>query len=622
MRGKLPIGRVIPYSSSILVFPGDSVVSFRLGCAAAMFCVMGSGAVAWAQTPAKTSQHHATEDSRLKSIYTAEDAWRKAQRGAADEEHPRKILAQLPSVDAATQQANLVHWQRVLHQVDGLNPAALTPIERVNYQVFRAQLIGLINDQTFREYERPTNSDTSFWSEEEDVARVPFKTEQDYTHYIAQLNDIPRYFRENIANMRAGLARGFTPPRVTLTGRDESLVPVAAAKTPESTIYFKPFAKMPAAIPSAEQEKLRAEAAATIQRDVIPAYANLLTFFRDDYIPHAQTTLAAESLPDGKAYYQSKILEFTTLTLTPGQIHAIGLSEMAKIHAEMLTAMQQSGFKGSLPEFLNFLRTDPQFYAKTPEDLLMRAAFIAKEFDGVASDYFGYLPRRRFGIKPVPAEIAPFYTSARGGPGVYLVNTYDLPARGLYSLPALTLHESAPGHAFQMPIAMEVVKARHLPKFRTVYISAYGEGWALYCERLGTEMGMYHTPYDTFGMLSYQAWRAARLVVDTGVHSEGWTRDQAQQYLRENTALSDHEIETEVDRYIAWPGQALSYYLGEMAILKARHKAEAALGPKFNLRAFHDAVLELGSVPLPVLTRHIDEFIANGGIGPYPDMEK
>jgi uncharacterized protein (DUF885 family) len=190
------------------------------------------------------------------------------------------------------------------------------------------------------------------------------------------------------------------------------------------------------------------------------------------------------------------------------------------------------------------------------------------------------------------------------------------------SLPALTLHESAPGHAFQMPIASEVIKARHLPRFRNDYISAYGEGWALYCERLGTEMGLYHTPYETFGMLSYQAWRAARLVVDTGIHSQGWTRTQAQQYLRDNTALSDHEIETEVDRYISWPGQALSYYLGERSILEARHKAEAALGPKFNLRAFHDAVLELGSVPLPVLTDHIDHWIVNGGSGPYPDMEK
>jgi uncharacterized protein (DUF885 family) len=598
------------------------VVLFRLVCAAALCSILGGSVVSASQAQVKVAQHHATEDARLKAIYTAEDAWRKARRGAGDEDHPDKILAELPNVDAVTQVADLKHWQGVLRQVDALKPAELSPDERVNFQVFRAQLISLINDQTFREYERPANSDSTFWSDEEGVTRATFKTAQDYTNYIAQLKDLPRYFRENIANMRVGLARGFTPPKVTLTGRDASLVPVAEAKTPESTLYFKPFEKMPATIPAAEQAKLRAEAATVIQTDVIPTYAELLTFFRDDYIPHAQESLAATSLPDGKAYYQSKILEFTTLTLTPDQIHAIGLSEMAKIHTEMLVAMQQSGFKGDLPAFLHFLRTDPQFYAKTPQELLMRAAFISKEFDGVSSDYFGYLPRRRFGIKPVPAEIAPFYTSARGGPGVYLVNTYDLPARGLYSLPALTLHESAPGHAFQMPIQAEVVKARHLPKFRNAYISAYGEGWALYCERLGTEMGIYHTPYETFGMLSYQAWRAARLVVDTGVHAQGWTREQAQQYLRENTALSDHEIETEVDRYISWPGQALSYYLGEMAIMDARHKAEAALGPKFNIRAFHDAVLELGCVPLPVLAQHIDEWIARGGVGPYPDMEK
>ena len=220
---------------------------------------------------------------------------------------------------------------------------------------------------------------------------------------------------------------------------------------------------------------------------------------------------------------------------------------------------------------------------------------------------------------PVPADIAPFYTAGRGGPGEYLVNTYDLPSRPLYQLPALTLHESAPGHAFQMPLAQENKAAA--PFRQSIYISAYGEGWALYCERLGDEMGIYQTPYERFGMLSYQMWRAARLVVDTGIHHKGWTRERALAFLHDNTALSDHEIETEVDRYISWPGQALSYYLGEMAIRQGRAKAEAALGAKFNLRAFHDAVLELGSVPLPVLTARIDRFIAEGGKGPYPDEE-
>ncbi len=281
--------------------------------------------------------------------------------------------------------------------------------------------------------------------------------------------------------------------------------------------------------------------------------------------------------------------------------------------------MRQVGFKRDFPAFLTYLRTDPRFYAKTPDELLKDAAWIAKRFDGKASTWFGHLPRKRFAIVPVPPAIAPFYTAGRGGDGIYLVNTYDLPSRPLYQLTALTLHESAPGHAFQIPLAAE---HKDQPEFRSAgYISAYGEGWALYCERLGDEMGMYETPYDKFGMLSYQMWRAARLVVDTGIHHDGWTRAQAVAFLHDNTALSDHEIATEVDRYISWPGQALSYYLGEKTIRDDRARAEKALGPKFNIRAFHDALLELGSVPMREVDRMTDRFIASGGKGPYPDEE-
>ncbi|WP_042815831.1 DUF885 domain-containing protein, partial [Xanthomonas citri] len=272
------------------------------------------------------------------------------------------------------------------------------------------------------------------------------------------------------------------------------------------------------------------------------------------------------------------------------------------------------------PAFLHFLRTDPQFYAKTPEELLKQAAWIAKRVDAKVGDYIGRLPRRRFAIEPVPPELAPFYTGGRGGPGIYLVNTYNLPSRPLYNLTALTLHESSPGHALQMPLAAE---AQGLPEFRRYgFISAYGEGWALYSEYLGQEMGMYDTPYDRFGYLTYQMWRACRLVIDTGIHHKGWTREQAQAYLRDNTALSEHEVTTEVDRYIAWPGQALSYYLGELKILELRRKAEAALGEKFDLRNFHDAVLQTGSVPLPVLEARIDRFIADGGVSPYPQDDQ
>jgi uncharacterized protein (DUF885 family) len=560
-------------------------------------------------------------DNRFKVLYTQEWSWRDAQRLDEDEDQTaahKEISPHLPRVDAATQQARLEHWRGVMKQLDAIQPDSLRPTDRANYSIYRAQIEVLINRQKFREYERPLNADTAFWSILTVTALKPFHTERDYTNYIAQLNEIPRYFQEQIANMRSGLKRGFTPPKVTLIGRDASLSAVTNAKRPEDVIFYTPFRNMPASISADEQARLRAEGVEAIRKSVIPAHLELLKFIQTEYIPGARTNLAAESLPDGKAYYQSKILENTTTHLTPAQIHQIGLDELAKIHREMVATMKQTGFQGDFPAFLHFLRTDPRFYAKTPQELLMQAAFIAKEFDGKASQYFGYLPRMRFAILPVPAAEAPFYTSARGGPGTYLVNTYDLPSRGLYSLPALTLHESAPGHAFQIPINME---QKNLPAFRQVYVDAYGEGWALYCERLGTEMGMYHTPYESFGMLSYQAWRAARLVVDTGIHSQGWTREQAQQFLRENTALSDHEIQTEVDRYISWPAQALSYYLGEMAIWKARHKAEVALGSRFNIRAFHDTVLATGSVPLQVLEDRIDLFIAQGGRGPYPEME-
>jgi uncharacterized protein (DUF885 family) len=557
-------------------------------------------------------------DARFQAIYKAEWKWRIKQHLAYDDDEeagPKTTGdASLAHVDARTQEARLAYWQGVLRQLDGIKPAELSPPERINYAVYRAQIAALLDAQRFREYEQPMNADSAFWSDITYMARQPFKTELEYRRYLAQLADMPRYFNEELANMRAGLARGFTPPKVTLAGRDAPLGNISQAR-PEDTIWFKPFKEMPATIPAAAQARLREQGLKAIRESVQPAYATALTFWRDEYYPHARTSLAAESLPDGKAYYQSKIVEFTTTHLTAAEIHQIGLSEMARIRAEMQQTMQAAGFKGDLPAFLTFLRTDPQFYAKTPDELLKDAAWIAKKFDGKADQFFGYLPRKRFAIVPVPPDQAPYYTSARGGPGIYLVNTYDLPSRALYSLPALTLHESAPGHAFQMPVAQEQTG---VPRFRRAYISAFGEGWALYCERLGSEMGIYETPYETFGMLSYQAWRAARLVVDTGIHSMGWTREQAQAYMHDNTALSDHEIETEVDRYISWPGQALSYYLGEMAIMNGRHKAEAALGPKFDIRNFHDTVLQLGSVPLPVLEARIDRFIAEGGKSPYP----
>lgn len=597
----------------------SAAIAAALLCAATCAAVSATAATTAhaAMAPAVSAATRAA-DAKFKAIYTQEWKWRQQQKLEDDEDDDNAISAVLPKVDAATQQARLAYWQGVMKKLDGVAPTQLSNDERINYLVYRAQVGALIDNQRFREYEKPLNADSSFWSNMAGEARKTFRALPEYRNYVAQLNDVPRYFREEMANMRAGLKRGFTPPKVTLLGRDGSLKSVVDEKDATKLVFYKPFREMPASIPADEQAKLREAALKAIREAVVPAHAALLAFMRDEYIPGATESLAATSLPDGKAYYQSKITEYTTTSLSADQIHEIGLKEMAKIRAEMLDVMKQVKFDGDLPAFLHFLRTDPQFYAKTPEELLMRAAYISKRFDGKVADYFGYLPRKRFAIIPVPPEQAPFYTSGRGGPGVYLVNTYNLPSRALYSMPALTLHESAPGHAFQMPIALEL-KGR--PEFRKAYISAFGEGWALYTERLGVEMGMYETPYEIFGMLSYQAWRAARLVVDTGVHAKGWTREQAQAYLRDNTALSNHEVETEVDRYISWPGQALSYYLGEMAIFEARHRAEKALGAKFDIRNFHDTVLNLGSVPLPVLQARIDAFIADGGKSPYPKDE-
>jgi uncharacterized protein (DUF885 family) len=591
----------------------DKKFSTAIAGACMLLCL---GSAAAAAAPAVKA---GPSDAQFKTIYTQEWKWRSSQKQEdGEDDDDSGVSPSLPRIDVATQNKRLAYWQGVMDKLNGIKEASLSAPERINYQVYKAQIAAFIAAQQFKDYEKPLNADTAFWSNMAGTARRPMVKEKAYRDYIKQLADVPRYFNDEIVNMRAGIARGFTPPKITLLGRDSSITSVTEAKTPQDTVFYLPFKKMPATIPADKQEELRAAAVKVIQASVIPAHQSLLKFMREEYEPKAREDLAAENLPDGKAYYQSKILEFTTTSLTADQIHNIGVDEMAKIRAEMLDVMKQVGFKGDLPAFLEFLRTDPQFYAKTPDELLMRSAWVAKKFDAKAAQYFGYLPRRRFAIIPVPDDQAPFYTSGRGGPGVYLVNTYNLPSRALYSMPALTLHESAPGHAFQMPVALEQ-KGR--PPFRNAYISAYGEGWALYTERLGAEMGIYETPYETFGMLSYQAWRASRLVVDTGIHSKGWTRKQAQDYLRANTALSNHEIETEVDRYISWPGQALSYYLGEMSIINARKKAEKALGAKFDIRAFHDTVLQLGSVPLPVLEARIDQFIADGGKSPYPDLE-
>jgi uncharacterized protein (DUF885 family) len=558
----------------------------------------------------------ASADARFKNIYSTEWAWRTGQAGISASGESQPNNGRLDDVDAASQRQRLDYWQRVLKQLDSIEVAQLSAQNQINYAVYREQIGNFVADQKFMNWQMPFNSDSAFWSDMGyELGGDQLRTAEDYQKYLDRLGQIPAYFDQQIANMQLGLQRGFSVPREVLKGRDVSIAAVAELKDPTLSSFYAPFRQLPSSIPVEQAQALQGQALQRIRDDVIPAYAKLLDFFRNDYVPHARTTLAAEALPNGKAFYRQQIHEYTTLDLSPDAIHQIGLDHVAKIHAQMLAVMSDSGFKGSFPEFLHYLRSDPRFYAKTPEELLMRSAWVAKEVDGQMSKFFGHLPRERFTIEPVPAAIAPYYTSGRGGPDVYLVNTYDLPSRPLYNMPALTLHESYPGHALQLELADE---DRAQPEFRrNSYISAYGEGWGLYSEFLGNEMGIYKTPYQKFGFLTYQMWRACRLVVDTGIHHLGWTRQRAIDFLTSNTALSDREIANEVDRYISWPGQALSYELGYLKIRELRSKAEKALGPKFDIRHFHDTVLSTGSVPLPVLEQRIDRFIADGG--PEPD---
>lgn len=589
----------------------------RVAMPFALAIAIGAGVLtmlpATALAASVASQENSDAAARFKALYQREWTWRQQQFAGADDENGSGEAADhLPKVDPATQQARTAYWQQVMRELDAIPLARLPQSEQVNYQVYRQQVAVLLDQQRFRAWEMPFNSDTAFWSDLGFTARGSFRTAEDYRRYLGQLADVPRYFDEQIANMRAGLARGFSQPRVTLDGRDQSIADVASAAG-EANLFYAPFKQMPATIPADRQAGLRRQALAAIASSVIPAYSKLLDFMRKEYLPKARTTLAGEALPDGKEYYRAQIREFTTLDLGPEQIHALGLKEVARLRKEMDETIVASGFRApageqAFPAFLHFLRTDPQFYPKSAGELLKQAAWIAKRVDAKIGDYVGRLPRRRFAIEPVPADLAPFYTGGRGGPGIYLVNTYDLPSRPLYNLPALTLHESSPGHALQMPLAAEDTT---LPDFRRYgYLSAYGEGWALYSEYLGQEMGMYDTPYERFGYLTYQMWRACRLVIDTGVHHDGWTREQAIAYLRDNTALSEHEVTTEVDRYISWPGQALSYKLGEITIVRLRAEAEKELGGRFDIRAFHDAVLRQGSVPLPVLEQQVRQFVA------------
>ena len=580
-------------------------MSVKLLASAGAF-LLGTAAVCSPVYAAPSAKHTATSaDFRLRALYNGYSAWEDKEFGFfQDSRGEQQKAGYLPHVDEASQLRRATHVKDLLAQLNAIKTAQLSPDEKLNAEIFRTVIENEISDYQFRTWEMPFNSDSSFWTYLD--ASQPFDDVDGYRRYIARLRDVPRYFDEQILNMRAGLARGFSVPRATLEGRDKS-VAAFIVDDPEKSSFYKPFEKFPSNVPAPDQVTLRAEAKAVIGQTVMPAYDKLLGFIRDDYISHTRTTIAAHDLPDGDAFYRAQVREYTTTDMTPQQIHELGLQEVARIQAEMEKTMRDSGFKGTLPEFLKFLKGDPQFYAKTPDELLGVSAYVTKRVDGVIGQHFGLLPRKRFGVIPVPDALAPFYTSGRGGLENCMMNTYDLPVRPLYNIPVLTLHECEPGHSFQLALSSE---QKDLPSFRrNLYFSGMGEGWGLYSEWLGDELGIYRTPYEKFGQLSYDMWRAARLVIDTGIHQDGWSRQEAIDYLASHTALTQHEVETEVDRYISWPGQALAYKLGELTILRLRKDAETMLGPKFDERRFHDAILALGSVPLNVLDDQIHAFI-------------
>ncbi len=446
------------------------------------------------------------------------------------------------------------------------------------------------------------------------AARARLRSVEDAEAYIARLNDTPRYFDQNIENMRRGIATGWVshvdPLATTIDQVAEQVV-----ERPEDSDLYAPFADLPANMSSADRARLQREGRDAVAA-CVEAYAELLDFLEDVYAPHARQQPGLASLRGGRGIYADLVAIHTAgAGLSPEEIHAVGQSEVARIREEMRAIIDEVGFEGDLQDFIAFLREDPRFYARTPADLIEKASTIAKRLDAILPLYFGHLPRLPYGVSPVPASIAPGYTTGRyvqgdqetGRSGTYLVNTYRLDQRPLYELPALTAHEAVPGHHLQIALAQE---QRDVPEFRrSFYATAFGEGWGLYSEKLAGEAGIYETPYERFGQLSYEMWRACRLVADTGMHWYGWSREQAEACFIENTALSPLNIETEVTRYIGWPGQAVAYKVGELKILELRHEAEEALGSKFDIRAFHDHLLAEGSMPLSTLSARMHQWI-------------
>ena len=500
-------------------------------------------------------------------------------------------------------------------ELEALSIDGLSETDKISAELLTFVLQDKIDQHAFKMYLNPITNESAFHLNLSRMGNRTFKNEKQVKDYLKQLENLPKRVAYNIDLLRAGVKKGISQPKAVFYEYEKTYDKHIITDVTKSEFY-KPFLKLPTALSKAFKDSVIEVAKSSVQKNAIDQYKKIKIFFEKEYFPNTRKGLGVSTIPNGKEFYQNRINFYTTSTkYTAEDIHNIGLKEVARIKAEMQQIIKELNFKGSFADFLRFLRTDEQFYAKTPKELIMFARDVSKRIDAELPKFFKTLPRKPYGVVPVPAAIAPNYTSGRYSgsknettAGFYWVNTYNLPSRTLYTIPALTAHEAVPGHHLQISLNNELPKT--IPSFRRkLYLSAYGEGWGLYSETLAGEMGIYTTPYEKFGKLTYEMWRACRLVVDPGVHALGWTRQQVLEYMAANTALSLHEVRTETDRYISWPGQALSYKIGEIKIRQLRKEAETALGDAFDVRDFHQVILEEGTVTLSILEKRIHSYI-------------
>ena len=505
--------------------------------------------------------------------------------------------------------------ENLLIKLSRIDVNKLDENDNISFELLSFVLEDIVAYYDFERFLNPLLSDSGFHSSLVYNVRPMYNYKQ-IKNYLNKLNSIPQYVDQYLPLLRKGLKKGVSQPLVIFNGY-ESTYNDHITKDFELNYFYSPFKTLPNGLSQTQKDSVLIEAKKAIENSVVPQFIRIKDFFEKEYYPNTRTTIGVSETPNGAEFYQNRINYYTTSTLyTADEIHQIGLKEVARIKEEMIKIIQDLNFKGSFNEFFKFLRTDDQFYAKTPKELLMYARDISKRADEQLPRFFKTLPRKPYGVAPVPDAIAPKYTGGRyvgtsknsTDPGYYWVNTYDLKSRTLYTIPALTVHEAVPGHHLQSALNNELGDS--IPQFRrNLYLSAYGEGWGLYTEFLADEMGIYTTPYEQFGKFTYEMWRACRLVIDTGIHAKGWSREEAIDYMSNNTALSLHEVNTEIDRYISWPGQALSYKIGELKIRELRNKAKLELKEKFDIREFHERILEYGTVTLSTLERRINNYI-------------